>query len=98
MFNGGGVVHGGLLASVADEAAWHAIKAGFPERTPMTTSGLQIDYLRPVQGPKLTAKGTVLKSGTMLCVARVEIFDTNRRLCAHANVTYALLRKRAPLQ
>lgn len=98
MFNGAGVVHGGLLASVADEAAWHAIKAGFPERTAMTTSELKIDYLRPVKGAKLTARGTVLKLGGMLCVARVEIFDENRKLAAHSTVTYALLGKRAPLQ
>ena len=57
MFNGGGVVHGGLLASVAGETAWYAIKAGLPERTRMSTSGLQIDYLRPVQGPEADREG-----------------------------------------
>ncbi len=98
MFNGAGVVHGGLLASVADEAAWHAIKAGFPERTAMTTSELKVDYLRPVKGARLIARASVLKLGRMLCVSRVEILDETRKLAVHATVTYALLRKPAPLQ
>ena len=98
MYNGAGVIHGGILASVADEAAWHAIRSAFPERTAMTTSELKVDYLRPARGARLTARGYVLKLGRTLCVSRVEIRDENRRLAAHATVTYALLRKPAPLQ
>jgi uncharacterized protein (TIGR00369 family) len=98
MFNGAGVLHGGVLASVADEVAWHAIRAAYSQRASMTTSELKVDYLRPVRGSRLSARGYVLKIGRMLCVTRVEIFDQNRALAVHATVTYAMLPGAPPLQ
>jgi len=92
LLNSNGVVHGGVIASIADEAAWHAIIHQLGERRPMTTSELKVDYLRPIGGKKATARGFVLKIGKMLAATRVEIFDSEKRLAAHATVTYAFLR------
>lgn len=92
LFNSDGVVHGGILASVADEVAWFAIIEALGEKRRMTTTELKINYLRPVQGKMLTARGYVLKLGRMLNVTRIEIFDERRKLAAHATVTYALLK------
>ncbi len=91
LFNSQGVVHGGVIASVAGEAAWEAI-VSITGRKPMTTSELKVNYLRPIEGKKLTARGFVLKIGKMLAVTRVEVFDSEKRLAAHATVTYAFLR------
>ena len=96
LLNSNGVVHGGVIASIADEVAWHAIlsqiKAQMGEPKPMTTSELKVNYLRPIGGKKATARGFVLKLGRMLAVTRVDIFDEEKRLAAHATVTYAFLR------
>lgn len=91
LYNSEGAIHGGVLASVADEVAWHAIlhQAGEPVR--MTTTELKVNYLRPVVGKQLTARGIVLKLGRFLMVTRIEIHDERRRLAAHATVTYARL-------
>ena len=94
LLNSNGVVHGGVIASIADEVAWHAILSQLSgERKAMTTSELKVNYLRPI-GPasKTTARGYVLKLGKMLAVTRVDVFDAEKRLAAHATVTYAFLR------
>jgi len=93
LLNSNGVVHGGVIASIADEVAWHAIlhQLGDAKR-PMTTSELKVNYLRPIDGAKTTARGFVLNLGKMLAVTRVDIFDGKKRLAAHATVTYAFLR------
>jgi uncharacterized protein (TIGR00369 family) len=88
-------VHGGILACVADEAAWFAIrqvidKEGRPRQS-MTTSELKMDYLRPFAGDRLTARGYVLKLGRMLNVTRIEILTADGQLGAHGMVTYANL-------
>jgi uncharacterized protein (TIGR00369 family) len=91
LFNSEGTVHGGVLAAVADEVAWHAILhvAGDPLR--MSTAELKVNYLRPVTGKHLTARGIVLKLGRFLMVTRIDLHDERRRLAAHATVTYARL-------
>lgn len=91
LFNTVGIVHGGVIATVADEAAWHAIIHCLGQQKKMTTSELKVNYLRPFAGQLLTARGIVLKLGRMLCVTRVDLFNEQKKLAAHATVTYALL-------
>ncbi|HEY3743041.1 MAG TPA: PaaI family thioesterase [Bryobacteraceae bacterium] len=94
LLNSNGVLHGGIIASIADEVAWHAILSQMPEPRPaMTTSELKVNYLRPIAlASKTTARGYVLKLGKMLAVTRVDVFDSQKKLAAHATVTYAFLR------
>jgi uncharacterized protein (TIGR00369 family) len=81
-----------VIASIADEVAWHAILHLMKEKAPMTTAELKVNYLRPIEGSKCTSRGYVLKLGRTLAVTRVDIFDARKRLAAHATVTYALLK------
>ena len=92
LLNNNGVLHGGIIASIADEVAWNAILSHTDVRKSMTTAELKVNYLRPIGGTKVVARGFVLKLGRMLAVTRVDIFDAERRLAAHATVTYAFLR------
>lgn len=91
LYNSEGVLHGGVIASVADEVAWFAIIEVLGGRRKMTTTELKVNYLRPIVGGHLNARGYVLKLGRILNVTRIEIFDERRKLAAHATVTYMLL-------
>ncbi|MBI1791173.1 MAG: PaaI family thioesterase [Acidobacteria bacterium] len=93
LMNSNGVVHGGVIASVADEAAWHAIIHHLGHYTPMTTTELKVNYLRPIAGAKIVGRAYLLRAGRTLCVGRVDLFDAKRRLAAIAVVTYMLLGK-----
>jgi len=90
--NNHGVLHGGVTASIADEAAWHAIEShhGYGKRR-STTSELKINYLRPIAGKKVVARAFLVRAGQKLCVSRVDIFNDHKQLAAIAIVTYMLL-------
>jgi uncharacterized protein (TIGR00369 family) len=91
LFNGTGAVHGGVIAAIADEAAWHANIHCLGKERPMTTTELKVNYLRPIGGKKVVARAVVLRAGRHLCVGRVDLFDDKRKLSAIAVVTYMLL-------
>ena len=89
--NGNGVLHGGVIAAVADEAAWHALVHAHQGHREMTTTELKVNYLRPIAGKKVVARVHVLRAGKTLSVTRVDLMDSQRRLSAIAIVTYMLL-------
>lgn len=91
LLNSTGVLHGGVTASIADEAAWHALIHAHQAHREMTTTELKINYLRPMAGKKVVARAYVLRAGKKLGVTRVDLFDQQRRLSAVAIVTYMLL-------
>ena len=95
LMNSAGVLHGGVIATVADEAAWHAMVHVYKGKRPMTTTELKINYLQPITGKKMTARAYVLRAGKTLGVTRVDLLDVKRGLAAVSLVTYMLLDARA---
>ncbi|MEZ5351891.1 MAG: PaaI family thioesterase [Bryobacteraceae bacterium] len=91
LLNTNGVLHGGVAASIADEAAWHCLNHRYGPGRDCTTSDLKINYLRPLSGENVTARGTILRAGRTFCVSRIDLLDPKRRLCAVAIVSYMLL-------
>ena len=89
--NSNGVLHGGVIASIADEAAWHALIHAYKGERPSTTTELKVNYLRPIAGKKMRARAYALRAGKTLFVTRVDLFDTQKRLSAVSLVTYMLL-------
>jgi uncharacterized protein (TIGR00369 family) len=89
--NSEGVLHGGITATIADEAAWHAIEHHFGKPTSCTTTELKVNYLRPITGTKAIARAYLVRAGKTLCVSRIDIFDDTNQLAAIAIVTYILL-------
>lgn len=89
--NSQGSLHGGVTASLADEAAWHAIenKFGYGVKK-STTTELKVNYLSPIMGDKVIARAYLVRAGKTLCVSRVDIFD-GTKLAAIGIVTYMLL-------
>jgi uncharacterized protein (TIGR00369 family) len=91
LLNSNGVLHGGVVASIADEAAWHAMLHAYGGDRQATTTELKVNYLRPLAGKKVIARAYTLRAGKTLHVSRVDLFDTQKRLAAVAVVTYMLL-------
>lgn len=90
--NESGNLHGGITASLADEAAWHALENHWGYGTKKsTTTELKVNYLRPIVGKKVIARAHLLRAGQRLCVSRVDIFDEKKKLSAVGIVTYMLL-------
>jgi uncharacterized protein (TIGR00369 family) len=80
--------HGGMLAMVADCAAWFAIVTETGPDEPLVTTDLFVRYLSPCMGDA-TVNATVIKLGRTLCPVSVELFDPAGKQVALAVVTYA---------
>ena len=86
----GGSVHGGVLATMVDEAMLIAVFADMREgEQPAGTAELNISYLRPAHGDKVFATANEVKRGRQLAVIEVDVTDEDDRLCAKGRVTYA---------
>lgn len=82
------VVHGGVLAALADTAAAIAAYTVVPHGTEIATIELKINYLSAVPGGKIRAEGKVLRAGRNFVVTECEIFNTNGDLAAKALLTF----------
>lgn len=82
--------HGGMLAMVADCAAWFAIVTHTGPREPLLTTDLNTRYLSTCTGD-VTAVGRLIKLGRTLCPVAVDLYAASGKHVAHAIVTYMRL-------
>ncbi len=87
--NAWGTLHGGVTATLIDVAAGVATMHVTGKRA--TTVSLKLSYFLPLTEGKVTARAKVLRAGSSLTVASVEVKDSNKRLAAFGMVTYKLI-------
>lgn len=90
MRNGHGVLHGGVIATMADVAVGVALKPRIAPRT-ATTIDLKVNYLRPVTEGGLRARCYLVRVGRSLITGRVDLTDDQGRMVAIAIATYMVL-------
>jgi len=83
-----GVVHGGILAALADTTAAIAVYTVVPRGTEIATVELKINYLEPVPGGRIRADARVLRAGRNFVVAECEILNEDQSLAAKALLTF----------
>ena len=83
----GGLLHGGVTASLIDTAAAMAVLT-LVETGKTVTVDLTIHYLLPLITGRATAHARVLRSGKRLSVISVEVLDDKENLAATAITTY----------
>ncbi len=82
------VVHGGVLAALADTAAAIAAYTVVPQGSELATIELKINYLSAVPGGKIRAEGKVLRAGRNFVVTECEVIDAKGGLAAKALMTF----------
>lgn len=93
-----GLVAGGILATIADEAMAHAIISILEPGQQTVTTEMNIRYLRsanPESRGTLTSTATVIKPGRRVMVAEAEIHGDTGRLLATAGGSFFVLEKGA---
>jgi uncharacterized protein (TIGR00369 family) len=93
-FQHDGVVHGGVLATIADYTAGAAAATLVTEKEYVLTLEFKINYLRAAQGEKLTCRAEVLKPGSTFSVVESSVYAVSNgeiKLSAKAMVTMAVL-------
>ncbi|MFN2441728.1 MAG: PaaI family thioesterase [Thermoanaerobaculia bacterium] len=87
--NGSGTIHGGVIAILADVAVAGALATNFDGKMGFATSNLSLHYLRRARD-LARATAVILKKGSKVCVASVEVYDGRGILCATAMSDYVL--------
>ena len=74
---GGGVVHGGVLTTLADTAVAMAIKSLLPEGTVFATTELKMQFLTPVRSGRIRASAEVCSSEERTYYGRATLYDSS---------------------
>lgn len=77
-----GLIHGGVVTTLADVAGGYAALSTVPEHCEVLTVELKINFIRPASTQIITATGRVLKSGKNLVVVESTVTDDNQNLIA----------------
>ena len=83
-----GVVHGGVLAALADTAGGLATYMAAPRGTRVATIEMKINYLEAVEGGSVTAEAIVVRIGRHVAVVDCDISDDAHRLVGKALMTF----------
>lgn len=90
-----GLVHGGVIATIADVVAGFAVVTLLAEHQYTVTVNLMLSYLNAAMGHSLCAKGYVIRHGTTTSFARSDIYIAapnrdEQQLVAIAQATFAI--------
>ena len=69
-----GVLHAGVLASLADSACGYAALTLMPEGSDVVSIEFKLNLLAPARGPELIAKGRVIRAGRTITTAAADVF------------------------
>jgi len=93
-----GVVHGGILATLADTVAAIAAFTTAPRGTEIATIEMKINFLEAVHGGVVRAEGRVLRTGRNFVVAECEIHNEDGSMVAKALLTFGAVSDRVAAQ
>jgi len=89
-----GIVHGGVLTTLADTAAVYAVYPFLEDGQTMTSIEFKMNFLRPafIDDGSVTARAKLVRQGRTIALCDVEVSQA-RRLVAKGLFTYLLFRK-----
>jgi len=89
-----GIVHGGIISTLADTAAVYAILPALPESKGMTSIEFKVNFLRPVRVDTgdLLARANLVKRGRTIALVEVDVLQ-QEQLVAKGLFTYLMFDK-----
>jgi len=91
-----GLVHGGILATLADTAMGLAVRTALEPGRRHVTVQLGIEFLSPGRTGTITARGRTVKIGTQLGFAEADVMNADGRLLARAHSTLSVTTEKLP--
>jgi len=92
--NGRGLIHGGLIASLADNAMGYSCAQATNWTTSFVTISLAVDYVGSAQiGQWLAVESDVIKTGSTICFAQ-SLIKADEIVIARANGTFRVVPKK----
>lgn len=84
----GGILHGGVTATLIDTAMAYAVRTRLEPNTPTATIDLTVHYLRPHINGKFTCTAKVVRAGKRIFTVSAEVHNEEGVLIATALSTY----------
>jgi uncharacterized protein (TIGR00369 family) len=93
--NGRGLIHGGLIAALADNAMGHSCGHHMGGATSLVTIGLAVDFIGTAKvGQWLVVESDVIRTGRTICFAQ-SLIKADDVVIARANATFRVVNKKA---
>jgi uncharacterized protein (TIGR00369 family) len=93
MANHSGVVHGGMISTLADSAMGRSLRTLSPGVVRAMSFDLKLNFINAAKvGEKLRATGHVIHAGRRTVVAECRVEGSDGRLVATASATFAVTR------
>jgi uncharacterized protein (TIGR00369 family) len=98
LYNGIGIVHGGVTATLCDSAAGCAVTAITQPGEVAVTLDLSVRYFRPISAGvgRVLCEGTVINRTRNYATAEARVVDDAGKIYAHATSTLAITRPGEP--
>ena len=95
-YNGLGIAHGGLVATLLDSATGCAINTMMPAGRIFTTLEMKVNYVRPIRGEVglVRCEARVIHAGGRVSTAEGRVLGADGKLYAHGTATCMLFRAR----
>jgi uncharacterized protein (TIGR00369 family) len=91
--NGRGLIHGGLIAALSDNAMGYSCAQATGWTTSLVTIGLAVDFVGTAQvGQWLAIESDVIKTGSTICFAQ-SLIKADDTVIARANATFRVVPK-----
>ncbi|HUT53119.1 MAG TPA: PaaI family thioesterase [bacterium] len=88
---GAGVIAGGIMAALADEAMAHVIIANLAEGETTTTIEMNLRFLKSVKSGEMKAVARVVKKGRKVITVAADVLDGKGQLLAQAGASFMVL-------
>src|SRR5882762_4855991 len=95
--NGRGLIHGGLIAALADNAMGYSCAHVMGGVSSLVTIGLAVDFVGTAQvGQWLAIETEVIRTGSTICFAQ-SLIKADDVVIARANATFRVVPKKEPV-
>jgi uncharacterized protein (TIGR00369 family) len=92
--NARGLIHGGLIAALADNAMGHSCAHVLGGQSSLVTIGIAVDFTGSAQvGQWLAVESDVIKTGSTICFAQ-SLIKADDAVIARANATFRVVPKK----
>ena len=91
LLQGAGVVAGGILATMADEAMAHVVMANLKAGAKTATIEMNMRYRRSAREGPLFAVGRIARQGRTIITTESEVLDQDNNLLALAGASFMVM-------
>jgi len=88
---GGGVIAGGIMATLADEAMAHVVLANLDEGKTTATIEMSLRFLKPIKKGAIVAEAGLVKKGRQVLAVEAKIMDEQGQLLALAGASFMVV-------